>query len=313
MQNALKPPPLKRRATIGIISPASPQRNDDYLHRGVRYLESLGYRVQLGRHALRRYNGYLAGTDDERLEDIESMFADPKIDAVFCARGGYGTTRILRRIDYDLIAAHPKIFVGFSDTTALQCAIFRKTGLITFSGAMPSVDMRDEFDSYSEEWFWTMLTSTEPRGAVEQPEEIVALHPGTARGRLHCGTLSLFASLCGTPFAPAGRKALYLLEDIGEEPYRVDRMLSQMENAGLFAKAGGIAFGQFTGVPADRSATPQPPVSTVLEEYVQRLGLPALGNVLYGHQSKKLTLPFGALARIDGNRGVLELIEAGTE
>ncbi len=313
MRTVRKPPPLKRRATIGVISPASPQRNDEYLHRGVRYLESIGYRVKLGKHALRRYNGYLAGTDDERIEDIESMFADPKIHAIFCARGGYGTSRILQRLNYDLIAANPKIFVGFSDLTALQSAIFRKTGLVTFSGAMPSVDMRDEFDAYAEESFWNILTSTQPAGVIAQPEEIVTLRTGAARGRLLCGNLSLFASLCGTPFAPAERKALYLIEDIGEEPYKIDRLLSQMENAGVFAKAGGIAFGQFTGIPTDRSATPQPPVSTVIQEYVERLGLPALGNLLYGHQAKKLTLPFGAMARIDGSKGTLELLEAGTE
>lgn len=313
MQTVLKPPPLKRRATIGIISPSSPQRNDDYLNRGIRYLESLGYRVKVGKHALRRYNGYLAGTDQERIEDIEAMFANPKIDAIFCARGGYGTPRILHKLNYDLIAANPKIFVGFSDITALQCALFRKTGLVTFSGAMPAVDMRDEFDPYSEECFWKILTSTEPYGAIQQPEEIVALHPGTARGRLYCGTLSLFAALCGTPFLPDARKAVYLFEDVGEEPYRIDRMLSQMENAGLFAKAGGVSFGQFTAIPTDRSATPQPPISTVLEEYVKRIDLPALGNLLYGHQAKKLTLPFGTTVRIDGNKGVLELTEAATQ
>lgn len=311
MQHILKPAPLPRKATIGVVSPSSPQRNDDYLHRGVRYLESLGYRVHLGPNALKRYNGYLAGDDDERLADIEAMFADPAVDAIFCARGGYGATRLLRRLNYDLIAANPKIFVGFSDITALQCAIFRKTGLVTFSGAMPAVDMRDEFDPDAEAWFWRMLTSTEPAGRIDQPEEIVPLRAGTAQGRLYCGTLSLFAALCGTPFFPGGRRPLYLFEDIGEEPYRIDRFLSQLENAEIFARAGGIAFGQFTQAPTDRPATPQPPLSTVLQEYVERLGLPAVGNLLYGHQAKKLTLPFGARAAIDGTTGTLRILEAG--
>lgn len=310
MQHALKPAPLKNRATIGIISPASPQRNDDYLHRGVRYLESLGYRVKIGTNALKRYNGYLAGTDDDRLRDIETMFADPKINAIFCARGGYGSSRLLNKLNYDLIAANPKIFVGFSDITALQSAIFRKTGLITFSGAMPAVDMRDDFDSDAEQWFWQALTSPEPAGIIRQTEVIVPLHSGKARGRLYCGTLSLFASLCGTPFAPPS-KGIYLFEDIGEEPYRIDRMLSQLENAGTFAKAKGMAFGQFTQIPTDRSATPQPPLTVVLQEYVERLGLPSIGNLLFGHQQKKLTLPFGAVAVLDGNAGTLSITEAG--
>lgn len=312
MPDVLKPAPLKRRATIGIISPASPPRNEDYLQRGVQYVESLGYRVKLGKHAMRSFNGYLAGTDEQRVEDIEAMFANPKIDAIFCGRGGYGCSRILHKLNYDLIAANPKILVGFSDITALQSAIFRKTGLVTFSGPMPSVDMRDEFDAFAEETFWRMLTATDPVGVVSQPEEIVSLRSGSARGRLLCGTLSIFASLCGTPFAPSVRKAIYLLEDIGEEPYRIDRLLSQLENAGVFAKASGIAFGQFTGIPTTIT-TPQPPVSAVVQEYVERLGLPALGNLLFGHQAKKLTLPFGVMARINGTTGALELLEAGTE
>lgn len=311
MQHILKAPPLPRRATIGIISPASPQRNDDYLHRGAQYLESLGYRVKIGKHALKRYNGYLAGDDEQRKHDIETMFADKSIDAIFCARGGYGSSRLLPMLDYNLIASHPKIFVGFSDITALQAAIFRKTGLITFSGAMPSVDMRDEFDPYAEELFWRILTATEPLGAISQPDDIVPLHSGRVRGRLYCGTLSLFASLCGTPFAPQYTKSILLLEDIGEEPYRIDRMLSQLENSGVFAKTRALALGQFTGIPTTRAATPQPLLSTVLQEYVQRLQLPAVGNVLFGHQPRKLTLPYGAVAVLNGNNGTLSLAEAG--
>lgn len=311
MQHILKAAPLRNRATIGIISPASPQRNDDYLHRGVQYLESLGYRVKLGKHALKRYNGYLAGDDEQRKHDLEAMFADKKIDAIFCARGGYGSSRLLRTINYDLIAAHPKVFVGFSDITALQAAIFRKTGLITFSGAMPSVDMRDEFDPYAEEIFWRVLTSTEALGTINQPDDIVPLHAGKVRGRLYCGTLSLFASLCGTPFAPQYAKSIALFEDIGEEPYRIDRMLSQLENAGAFAKIRGIALGQFTNIPTSRAATPQPLLSTILQEYLQRLQLPAVGNVLFGHQPRKLTLPYGATTILDGNQGTLAIAEAG--
>lgn len=311
MQHILKAPPLQPRATIGIISPASPQRNDNYLHKGAQYLESLGYRVKIGEHALRRYNGYLAGDDSQRKHDIETMFADTNIDAIFCARGGYGSSRLLHTLNYDLIASHPKIFVGFSDITALQAAIFRKTGLITFSGAMPAVDMRDTFDPYAEEQFWRILTDTKPLGPIKQPDDIVPLYPGKVRGRLLCGTLSLFASLCGTPFAPQYAKSLLLLEDIGEEPYRIDRMFSQLENAGVFTKTRGIALGQFTGTPTTRAATPQPPLSTVLQEYVHRLQLPALGNVLFGHQSRKLTLPYGAMAILNGNEGTLSIAEAG--
>ncbi|MGA1413655.1 MAG: S66 peptidase family protein [Candidatus Kapaibacteriota bacterium] len=144
--NILKPHPLNPGAKIGIISPASPQRDPDRLRRGIAYLESKGYQIQLGKHALNSYAGYLAGTDEQRVEDIHAMFADESIDAIMCARGGYGTTRILSSLNYELIRSNPKIFVGFSDTTALQSAILKNSGLITFSGAMPSVDFADDID-----------------------------------------------------------------------------------------------------------------------------------------------------------------------
>ena len=161
-----KPSPLPKKGTIGIVAPASPQRDNSRLERGVRYLEQLGYQVRLGDNVHQVHGGYLAGTDEERAADINSMFTDNNIDAIFCSRGGYGSARLLHLIDYAAVRKNPKVFVGFSDITALQNALLTKSGLVTFSGALPSVDMADTIDAETEEWFWRAITSTAPLGSL---------------------------------------------------------------------------------------------------------------------------------------------------
>ena len=308
-----KTKPLKKNAVIGLISPASPQRDEDRLHRSIRYLESLGYRVAPGRNLLKRFGGYLAGTDEERLSDLHEMFADPDIDAVFCARGGYGSTRYLDRVDYSLIRRNPKIFVGFSDMTALQSAIFKRTGLITFSGAMPSVDMADGFEQESEEFFWRMLSSSVPPGNISPSEKILPLISGVAEGRLICGNLTMFTALCGTKFSPDYRGKILLAEEIGEEPYRIDRMLMQLEGNGVWRKLAGLAFGKFTHGNLRPTSVPQREIREVIEEFAGRAGLPAIQNLMYGHTAKKLTLPFGIMAKINGDKGEFSIVESPFE
>lgn len=304
----IKPKPLKKNGVIGIISPASPQRDPLRLERGISYLEKNGYRVELGRSVHNTWGGYLAGTDDERRSDVEEMFANPAVDAIFCARGGFGTARFLESLDYNLICKNPKIFVGFSDTTAVQSAIFRHTGLITFSGAMPSVDMADTFHFLSEEWFWGIISH--PKFYKEHSVSGERFYKGEATGRLYCGNLTVMTSLIGTPFTPKWKDGILLAEDIGEEPYRIDRMLSHCENAGLWRKLSGICFGQFTADGARQSSVPQRPMKEVLIEYAERAKLPSLGNILYGHQSQKITLPFGCKAQVSAKESSLKLIES---
>ncbi len=301
---------LRPGARIGIIAPAGPLRSEEHLKRAIAYIESRGYRTCIGRSVYKRHLGYLAGEDAERAADLNAMFADPSIDAIFCARGGYGCMRLLDLIDYDLIAAMPKIFVGFSDITALQCALLVRSGLISFSGAMPAVDMRDTFHPESETSFWGMLDGTIDSGELQQSTARQALQPGIARGRLVCGNLTLFAALCGSPWLPLLAEKVLLIEEVAEEPYRVDRMLAQLLQAGGLADIAGLALGQFSAVPEGRSATPQPPMKSTLHDYVHRLQRPTVGNILYGHQALKLTLPFGAMVEVDGSAGRLRLLEA---
>ncbi len=305
----LKPRKLKRGDLIGIVSPASPVADATRVEKGVRYLESLGYRVKVGRNVGKTF-GYLAGTDAERAADLHEMFADPDVKAIVCVRGGYGTPRLLALLNYRLIARHPKIFVGFSDVTALQLAIWKKCRLITFHGPMAGVEMANAMDPFTEEMFWRCLTSEKKLNAVPLPEKPQVLSPAAAAtGRLLGGNLSLVLSLLGTPYQPDFTGALLFLEEVAEEPYRIDRMLTQLRNASVMSKVSGILFGRFTDcVPSDRTK-PSFSVEEVLREVVQALPIPVLAEVPFGHVPTKLTLPVGVRARIAPSDASLAFLE----
>ncbi len=308
------PAPLRRGDLIGVVAPSSPQRDDEQLKSGIRYFESLGYRVACGDNLWKRY-GYLAGSDQERIDDLNAMIRNPEVKMIIAGRGGYGMTRILPKVDYRALRRSPKIIVGFSDVTALNLALLRKCNLVSFSGAMPGVDFwnPEGIDSFAEEWFWRCITWRKPLGVVRQPEDcpILGLGSGTAQGRLIAGNLTLVAALAGTPFLPSFRNALLLLEEIGEEAYRVDRLFSQLDNAGVLRSIAGLLLGQFTNAKPTRVSVDPLPIEDVFFEYVQRAGKPAIGNLLYGHIPTKLTLPIGVQASIDGKRGAFKILEAG--
>ncbi len=311
--NVRFPRPLPPKATIGIISPSSPQRDEARLHRGIRYLESLGHTVVLGRHALSSDGAYLAGSDDQRRSDLETMFADRRIDAIFCARGGYGSARLLAELDWRVVRAHPKILVGFSDTTALQLALWKQARLVTFSGAMTSVDMADTFAPESEEWFWRALTSTKPLGRIAQPWPLDVVQKGVATGRLLGGNLSVVTSLVGTPYMPSWVDCILALEDVGEETYRIDRMLTQLRLAGLLGQAKGVITGQWSQSARPPGSTPHKDVDAVIREMAAYVSGPVLSNLMYGHEAKKLTLPFGVMATISSRSCTLRFTEPATQ
>lgn len=308
----IKPRHLKPNATIGIVSPASPQREPARLTRGIQYLESLGYRVKLGSNALKSHGGYLAGTDAERLADLYEMFSDSSVSAIFCARGGYGSSRLLSRIDFQVIKKNPKIFVGFSDVTALQLAILKKTGLVTFTGALPSVDMADEFDKYSEEWFWRALTSAKPLGNIIQDRALSAVKAGNATGRLIAGNLSVLVSLIGTPYMPSLDSCVLALEDVDEHTYRIDRMLTHLLNAGLMTEVSALLTGSWSQANTQRGTTPNRDVDEVIHEISEYVRGPVLSNLLYGHEPKKLTLPIGILTKVSTDGPMVTFVESAT-
>ena len=288
-------------------------RDNSRIERGVRYLEGLGYRTKVGKHALHSA-GYLAGTDEERTADVHAMFADRNVKAIFCARGGYGTPRLLSRINYGLVAKNPKILLGYSDITALALALWKKCRLVTYHGPMIAADTTPDADPATEESLWRILTSSE-RGATLAEADAnspQARFPGSATGRLLGGNLSLLVSLLGTPYVPDFRTGLLFLEEIGEEPYRVDRMLTQMENAGIFLRARGIAMGQFTDCGPRSGASPTMTVGEIMTGVARGARKPFLAGFPIGHEKRTVTVPLGIRARLDADTGVLRLLEPAT-
>ncbi len=311
---SLKPQRLKKGDTIGIVAPASPMERRDKLSAAIRYLEHEGFKVKTGQSVNRHY-GYLAGTDEERAEDINQMFCDGEVRAIFCLRGGYGSPRLLNLIDYKAISENPKIFAGYSDITALSAAIFSKTGLLTFSSPMVVSDMADP-DPYSMTILWDMLMNpVESRIVKNFPKHRrKLLRHGAAEGLLMGGNLTLLTGLVGTSYLPDLSGSMLFFEEIAEEPYRIDRMLAQLEHAGVLSNAAGLIFGRFNNCQPESS--PSLSLSQVLAHYANKLvpGVPVMQGLSYGHIPNKYTLPFGAKATLQTNNGIqLEMMERVVE
>ncbi|MCI0697794.1 LD-carboxypeptidase [candidate division KSB1 bacterium] len=311
MPKLLKPPRLRSGDLIGVVAPASPMKHDR-LDNGIRYLENLGYRVKLGKHVYHE-TGYLAGCDAARADDINKMFRDPKVKAIFCVRGGYGTPRLLPLLDYRAIKANPKIFVGYSDITAIQLAMLRHAGLITFSGPMVAAEMAKGLNPFTEENFWRILTHSEPLGDLARPGEnrYQAIARGRASGPLLGGCLSLVASLIGSPHFPDVKSSIFFVEEIGEAPYRIDRFLAQLREAGIFKRIGGFVLGQMTDcVPTD--GEPSQTIDDLMRDFIRPLKVPALAGLDYGHVDVKYTLPFGVRAelRVGRDKQFLRIVES---
>lgn len=311
MKYGIKPRPLTPGATIGIVSPASRPLDEAPYRRGLGYLRQLGYSILESEHVLFR-RGYLAGDDDDRASDFNAMVQNPQIGAIFCTRGGYGTPRLLDRIDYDALQARPRIVVGYSDITALQLAIWAKTGVITFSGPMVAVEMGRGIAPFTEASFWSALSPLQsPRlliNPIDNPTRV--MKPGRAEGRLLGGCLSLINVLLGTPYCPDFRGAILLLEDIDEEPYRVDRYLAQLRLAGVLDQVSGIVLGQFIDCEPRDPEKPSLTVTEIFDDYFGSLNIPILTNFAYGHGGVKHTIPIGSHAILDTAQGGLILTES---
>jgi muramoyltetrapeptide carboxypeptidase len=307
----LKPKHLKKGDLIGLISPASTPDNLEKINEAVKYFERLGYRVMVGKN-VGKVRGYLAGTDEQRLEDFHSMFLNKEVKAIFCVRGGYGSIRFLDKINFSTIRKNPKIFVGYSDITALQLAIFHKVGLITFAGPMAAVDFSGEVDPFTEENFWKMVTFPKPFGKFKNPqgERISCLTKGYAKGRLLGGNLSLVCSLLGTPYLPKLDKAVLFLEEVEEKPYRIDRFFAQMKLAKIFDKVSGIVLCNFTDCEETDSKKKSLSLNDVVSDYFSNLSIPVAYNLIHGHIKSKNTIPIGAMASVDCNKGIIEIIES---
>ena len=308
----IKPKKLNPGDTIGIISPASSPDELDRIEKGVKYLERLNYRVLVGKN-VGKVRGYLAGEDSERLSDFNDMFKNKDVKAIFCVRGGYGSGRLLDKIHFDIIKKNPKILVGYSDITALQMAIYQKTGLVTFAGLMVAVDFyHDEVNPFAEEVFWRTITSNKKIGKLKNPgdEKFYIVSKGRGEGRILGGNLALLCSLMGTQFMPSLKDSILLLEDVGEAPYRVDRLLNQLKLAKVFTQANGVVLGRFVDCydaePGKESLT----LNDVICDYFDDLKIPVMYNLKHGHISENITIPLGVRCKINAGRGFIEITES---
>ncbi len=319
-QALIRPHALQPGDTVGLITPATYMTDPDALITAERTMRYFGLKPRLGRNVKKR-DGYLAGTVEHRLEDLHAMFTDPEVKGVFPLRGGYGSGHLLDRIDYDLIQRNPKVFTGYSDITAMHLAIHKRTGLVTFHSPIPV----SAFTDYTIDHFRRALFRAEPLGTLTNPPEsnplrprhtLRTIHPGKARGRLIGGNLSLIAGTMGTPFEVDTRGSILFLEDVGEQPYQIDRMLTNLRLAGKLQAAAGIVFGECNDCgPRDYKPSFASTLSLgeVVDEILGGLDIPVLSGLTIGHTPDQLTLPIGVMATLDADRGELTIEEAATK
>ena len=311
----IRPPRLASGSRVALVAPAGPLLEKDDLTRASALCRALGYEPILGASTA-EHHGYFAGTDDQRLADLNDAIRDPEVNAIWCIRGGYGTTRILDRVDFDALARRPKPLIGYSDITTILNAATRHSGVVTFHAPMARAAM----PPFSRRHFERVLASAEPAGRLErlpQPEEVLlprenrvaTLRGGVAEGPLAGGNLTLLQCLVGTPHFPDLDGAILFLEDVGEDLYRVDRMLAHLRMAGALARLAGVAVGRFTEL--ERSmADGALGLDEVLATYLVPLGIPVAHGFPIGHIDDQWTLPLGVRARLDAGAGELELLEA---
>lgn len=313
----IKPGALKQGDTIGVVAPASGVFNPTIINFGQQLLEDMGFKVKLGQAIYRRH-GYLAGTDAERVEDLESMFADEQVAGIICLRGGYGATRLLDKINFNIVKENPKVFIGFSDITALHLAIYQLTGLVTFHGPVLS-SMVKGLKDYTHQNLLKAISSPNPVGILVNPEQgprLYAICGGKGSGELTGGNLSLVCATLGTPFEIDTKGKILFLEEVGEEPYRIDRMLTQLDLAGKFDDVKGIVFGESVEC-VPKKYQPSFSCTFSLEEVLiqkfKDLKVPVLYNLACGHGREKLTLPLGIAATLDADAGHLYLREGAVK
>ncbi|EZX14699.1 hypothetical protein V070_02834 [Staphylococcus aureus C0673] len=295
---------LNRGDVVGVVALASPP-NQTHLKNGLKLLEEkYGIRFKLAKN-IDRVHGHLAGTDDERLDSLHDMLEDDEVKGIICACGGYGTPRIVERIDYNLVKAHPKIIWGYSDITCLHNAISQQTGLVTFQGPMIASDIGDTYNEISIGSFEQLFNGE----AVSYPTDQLtfkSLVGGHVEGEIVGGCLSLLVSSLGTPYEIDTKDKILFIEDIGEVPYKVDGFLQQLKSAGKLDDASGFIFGPFT------DSEPKNPkksltMKEVLDDFITPLNKPAVYDLNIGHCTPHFAIPFGTEATLDVDNKILNI------
>ena len=315
-QNAIRPKALKPGDTIGLITPSTYVSDPDRLALTERTIRYFGLTPKFAPNVKKR-DGYLGGTVRERVADLHAMFSDPEVRGVFCIRGGFGSAHLLEEIDYGLIGRNPKIFLGYSDITAMHLAIHRKTGLTTFHGPVPL----SRFTKYTQEHFRRALFETKPLGMLTNPPDSDALRPshtlrtirpGKARGPLMGGNLTLLSTTLGTPYEIDTKGKVLFIEDVDEQPYSIDRMLTHLKLAGKLDAAAGIVFGECADCKPREfrpSFESNFSLGEILDRILGNLKIPVFTGLTIGHTDDQLTLPLGVMATLDADKGQLTLEE----
>ena len=312
----LKPERLNFGDTVGIVAPASAPPDPQAIDRAAAALEKFGFRPKLAKNVRARL-GFLAGTDRERAEDLMTMFADKKVKAIICLRGGYGASRILDRLDYETIRRNPKILSGYSDITSLHLALAKKVNLVSIHAPMLNGALADpKVPAFTKNSFFRTVMEANPAGSLREnytEKTISVLRGGVAEGRLAGGNLSLICASLGTPFAPAFKSKILFFEDVSEKPYRLDRMLTQLWNAGVFSQVAGVAVGvnsQCDDDSENKTGEYRQSGAEVLQERLALVRVPVVTGLPFGHVDLNATIPVGVMARLDGKLGDLIITEA---
>jgi muramoyltetrapeptide carboxypeptidase len=312
-----RPPRLKEGDTVGLINPAGATFLKDDIAVVTETMAALGLKVKSGAHLLDRY-GYLAGRDNDRADDINEMFDDGSVNAVLAVRGGWGCNRILPLIDYDLIRRHPKILMGYSDITSLLVAIYARSGVITFHGPVGT----STWNQFSVDYVRRILFNGEKVQMRNPPasgdvlaktkDRVETITPGTARGRLVGGNLSVLAAMVGSGYLPDWKGTILFLEETDEHIYRVDRMLTQLKLAGILEKLSGFVFGKCTNCgPGEGYGSLT--MEELLQDHIVPLGIPAWYGAMIGHIENKFTVPVGCDVEIDATEGAITILEPAVE
>lgn len=310
----VRPGRLRPGDTVGLVNPAGAVWEPVNIEVVAESLAALGFKTKRGKHHLER-RGYFAGTDEQRAADLNAMFADPEVRAIHCVRGGWGCARILPLLDWKMIAKNPKILVGYSDITALLLSLQALTGLVTFHGPVASAQWNPFNVGYlkrvlqdAEAVTFENLKEIDEDNLTIVENRVQTIHPGTARGRLLGGNLTVLTALLGSGYLPDWDGCILFLEDVEEAPYRIDRMLTQLRLAGILQKARAVIWGHCTDCHPGESYGSLT-VTEVLHDHLRPLRVPAWQGAMIGHIQRQFTLPVGLEVEVDATAGTIRMLE----
>ena len=303
-----KPKRLEPGDTIGIVAPSfkCPNKN---LADGLEHLKELGYKIKM-RPGLNKGWGYMADTDKNKANDIMKMFTDPKVDAIICTRGGWGSMKLWSMLDWKTISRNPKIFSGFSDITSLHIALNQKGNMLSFHGPMAGSCLYGRVTQYTEKLFWRVLSDSEPLGELPLPgnKKLTKINGGKATGILAGGNISLVAASMGTPFQVNFKGKILFLEEVGERIYCLDRYFSQIFQSGAIKGVKGLILGEFLDCKPDKSKNDFT-INQIIEQYFKPLRIPILADLPFGHGKQNAVMPVGLRVTLDADRKKLIFLE----